>query len=860
MGATVGIDLGTTNSCVAVVDDGRPKVVEDERGYNILPSCIAMKGRGRFVVGHGAKALILTHPKDALYAVKRFIGHRFDDPGVQEAMKHMAFDIVAGEHGSVLLRMGDLEVTPVEASSIILKAVKDIAERAIGEEVTDAVITVPAHFTHQQRKATMEAGEKAGLNVQRLINEPTAAALAYGFRKDVDKKIAIYDLGGGTFDVSVLEVGDGVYEILGTEGNNYLGGEDFDYRIIDWLADQFHAETGVDPRDDRVGLQRLRDAAERAKCELSFVDRTPVLVPHLSGEHNLETELTREQLEDMVQDLINETVKITDTALRSAGVTVEELDEIILVGGMTRMPKIQETIKVFFGMNPCRGVHPEEVVAVGAAVHGYSLASETSSSLLLDVTPYALGMDVAGGFFKQIIEKNATVPCSETRAFTTVKDGQTEVKIKVRQGESKLASENEFLGEFTLTGIREAEKMTPRIDVTFKIDSSGILHVTAVDRDTGESQAIVLRDYLAGGAVEEEEEEGDEARNEGAGKKRKGRGVLGRLFGRGDKKKKKGKDEEPAAAAAAEADPGADTLDREEDLPDLGREALADLSDAGAMDGDSDLFAMPAADRSMEAEDAIMERGAAATGAAPTVAGEDPHAVSERQGGGAAGDPFAVAERDAEAAAARASAPVEDDLAPLPVDDEDPFALSERDADAPRRSPSPAAEAAAAGPDRSEFDAYGIAPRKEGGGADFSNVKKDLPPGEVEFDPYGLAERGAGKPTSPAAPTKKKKRKPARLRISYKNAATFVKEYQRNVSRGGTFIKTKKPLAVGRDCVLFLTVPGVDDPLELKGAVVWSSRDKAPEPGKDEGMGIKFDTSAGSGLQRVTETLSQLGA
>jgi molecular chaperone DnaK len=852
MGATVGIDLGTTNSCVAVVDDGRPKVVEDERGYNILPSCIAMKGRGRFVVGHGAKALVLTHPKDALYAVKRFIGHRFDDPGVQEAMKHMAFDIVEGERGSILLRMGDLEVTPVEASSIILKAVKDIAERAIGEEVTDAIITVPAHFTHLQRKATIEAGEKAGLTVQRLINEPTAAALAYGFRKDVDKKIAIYDLGGGTFDVSVLEVGDGVYEILGTEGNNYLGGEDFDYRIIDWLADQFHAQTGVDPREDRVGLQRLRDAAERAKCELSFVDRTPVLVPHLSGEHNLETELTREQLEDMVQDLINETIKITDSALRSAGVSVEELDEIILVGGMTRMPKIQEIIKVFFGMNPCRGVHPEEVVAVGAAVHGYSLASETSTDLLLDVTPYALGMDVAGGFFKQIIEKNATVPCSETRAFTTVKDGQTEVKIKVRQGESKLASENEFLGEFTLTGIREAEKMTPRIDVTFKIDSSGILHVSAVDRDTGESQAIVLQDYLTTAATEEDGPGSKTDGSDGAGKKRKGPGVLGRLFGRG-KKKKEEKATEAVAGAAAMDDAGsedseigagdsvADMPDQDGELSDLGDDALSDISaDTGAMAGDSDLFRLPDTDSSAP-RDALAERAEGASGRQP-----DRHAIAERIGkSSAASDPFAISERDA--------GPVEDSLAPVPVDEIDPFAAAELSA-AGNSTPEV---------DTSEFDAYGIAPRKEGGGADFSKARKSITgqSNDPEFDPYGLVERGGAKPSSPSAASTapaKKRRKPARLRISYKNAATFVKEYERNVGRGGTFIKTKKPLAVGRDCVLFLTVPGIDEPLELKGVVVWSSREKAPEPGKEEGMGIKFDTSAGSGLDRVTESLALL--
>jgi molecular chaperone DnaK len=850
MGVTVGIDLGTTNSCVAVVDDGRPKVVEDERGYNILPSCIAMKGRGRFVVGHGAKALILTHPKDALYAVKRFIGHRFSDPGVQEAMKHMAYDIVEGEHESILLRMGDLEVTPVEASSIILKAVKDIAERAIGAKVTDAVITVPAHFTHAQRKATMEAGEKAGMNVLRLINEPTAAALAYGFRKDINKKIAIYDLGGGTFDVSVLEVGDGVYEILGTEGNNYLGGEDFDYRIIDWLADQFHAATGIDPRDDRVGLQRLRDAAERAKCELSFVDRTPILIPHLAGEHNLETELTREQLEDMVQDLINETIKITDAALRSAGVTVEELDEIILVGGMTRMPKIQEIIKVFFGMNPGRGVHPEEVVAVGAAVHGYSLASEAQGSLLLDVTPFALGMDVAGGFFKQIIEKNATVPCSETRAFTTVKDDQTEVKIKVRQGESKLAAENEFLGEFTLTGIREAEKMTPRIDVTFKIDSSGILHVTAVDRDTGESQEIRLQDYLTGAAAEENEEEKGGDREEGAGKKRKGRGVLGRLFGRG---KAKAAAKAKAKAVEEAATPDADETLDEEDFPEVQPEALAALPEEPSVAHPEEPDAVQGRDGvpliAGEEAFALTDRGDAPRDA-------DPFAIGDRGTAAVDADPFALEQREAD----RQAGPIDQDSAPMPVDD-DPFALSERDEGRARPAPSAANEPSANSSDglSVEFDAYGIAPRKDGGGADLSSVRPTPESEEMDFDPYGLVDRGAA-PTAKPAAKPKKRRKPARLRISYKNARTFVKEYSRNVSRGGTFIKTKKPLAVGRDCVLFLTVPGVDEPIELKGAVVWSSRDKAPEPGKDEGMGIKFDTGAGSGLQRVTQTLFQLQA
>ena len=396
MGVIVGIDLGTTNSCVAIVRDGRPKVIEDERGYNILPSCIAMKGRGRFVVGHGAKALILTQPQETLYAVKRLIGRKFHSAEVQESMKHVSYDVVEAQHGAVLLRMGDIEVTPVEASSIILKAVKEIAEKAIGEPVTEAVITVPANFTHAQRKSTMESGEKAGLNVLRLLNEPTAAALAYGFKKEIQKKIAVFDLGGGTFDVSILECGDGVYEILGTAGNTFLGGEDFDYRIVNWLSDTFLQQTGIDPRQDKEALQRLKDAGERAKCELSFVDRTPILIPRLSGDHNLEVELSREQLETMVQDLVNETIKITDSALRTANLSIENLDEIILVGGMTRMPKIQETIRIFFGMNPCKGVHPEEVVAIGAAVHGYSLEGETRSTLLLDVTPHALGVDTAG--------------------------------------------------------------------------------------------------------------------------------------------------------------------------------------------------------------------------------------------------------------------------------------------------------------------------------------------------------------------------------------------------------------------------------------------------------------------------------
>ena len=898
MGAIVGIDLGTTNSCVAVVKDGRPRVIEDERGYNILPSCIAMKSRGRFIVGHGAKALILTHPKDTLYAIKRLIGRKASSAEVSEVLRHVSYDVVQGDRGEVLLRLGDIEITPVEASSIILKAVKEIAEKALGETVSDAVITVPANFNHAQRKATMEAGEKAGLNVLRLLNEPTAAALAYGFKKDIHKKIAIYDLGGGTFDISVLEVGDGVYEILGTAGNTFLGGEDFDYRIVNWLSDHFRSMTGVDPRNDKEALQRLKDAGERAKCELSFVDRTPILVPRLYGEHNLEVELTREQLESMVQDLINETIKITDQALRTANVSIEDLDEIILVGGMTRMPKIQETIRIFFGMNPCKGVHPEEVVAIGAAVHGYSLESETQNTLLLDVTPYSLGIDMAGGFFRPVIERNSTVPCSESRTFTTAKDNQTEVKVIARQGESKLAAENEFLGEFLLTGIRPAPKMVAKVDVTFRIDSNGILHVTAVDRDTGEAQTIEIRDYIEQATGEEpkaialakdelaspmERAEAGEAQAEDPQE----RAFFGRLaklagFGRkGKKKAKKGKKQD----IPVDADPNAIASRTDDDLAMAARDdnelamaartnddlAVASRSGGQDMAGSGDTFAVgpDEDDFANDLRDAVEENLPIA----------DPYAVVGRS-------EVDTLEETNYAPPAEWAQPEPE---PLPIAADDSLGLAGLDA------------GLIEGPEDDVFDAFGIKPKEDsnqspyGGHLDLVGTGSlDLDEvGLDELDPFGIEARDgsakvpsaadhietaapafvrtpppqAAPPTPPPAPAvssassptnKARKRRPAKLRISYKKASTFVKEYSKNLKRGGTFIKTKKPLDVGRECILHLTVPGWDDPIEIKGNVVWSSKGVEVMVGQEEGMGIKYDTSDDAGLRAAKQALDAL--
>lgn len=493
----IGIDLGTTNCCVAIVDEnGRPRVIEDEKGYNILPSYIALKGSNKFVVGHGAKAQAISNPANTLRAVKRLIGRKINAPEVEEARKRVGFEIVEGPNQEVLLRMGDVTLSPIDASSILLKCIKGIAEKHLGREVSEAVITCPAYFTNAQRKATIEAGQKAGLKVMRLLNEPTAAALAYGFRKELAKKILVYDLGGGTFDVSVLEIGNNVYEVLATNGDSYLGGEDFDNRVVDYLAANFKTLHRVDLRSDRVALQRLKDAAERAKCELSFVDRTQIMIPHVHNTVNLQTELTRETLEKLVEDLVQRTLGVVNKTLEEANLKPNEINDVLLVGGQTRMPRIQELIKSTFGKAPSKGVHPDEAVAVGAAVQASALTEDKGEILLLDVTPFSLGIDSAGDVFTRIVSKNSVIPVSESRTFTTVMDNQEKVKIVVRQGESKKASDNAFLGEFVLSGIRRAPKMEPKIDVTFRIDFNGILNVSAKDRFTGERQSIMIKDYF----------------------------------------------------------------------------------------------------------------------------------------------------------------------------------------------------------------------------------------------------------------------------------------------------------------------------------------------------------------------------
>jgi molecular chaperone DnaK len=821
VGAIVGIDLGTTNSCVAVVKNGRPIVLEDDRGYNILPSCVATSGKGRFLVGHGAKALILNHPKNTLHSVKRLLGRKFTSPEVQEAARHLSYEIFADEHDNVVLRMGDVEVTPVEASSIVLKAVKEIAEKNIGEPVTEAVITVPASFSHQQRRDTMAAAEQAGLNVLRLLNEPTAAALAFGFKKDLEKKIVIFDLGGGTFDISIIEASDGVYEILGTAGNTFLGGEDFDYRIVDWLADHFMAEGGKDPREDRTSLQRLKDAAEQAKCELSFVDKTPILIPRLQGKRNLQVDLRREQLEEMVQDLVNETIRITDEALREAKISTEDLDEIILVGGMTRMPKIQETIRVFFGMTPCKGVHPEEVVAIGAAVHGSFLEEHSAEGapLLLDVTPFSLGMDVAGGYCRPIIRRNTTVPCSETHTFTTVTDNQSEVQVVIRQGESNIADDNEFLGEFTLSGIPAAASHVPKIDVTFKVDGNAILHVSAVDRETGETQNISIREFV----------------NED------------------DVKAVALREAEEAAAAAAEP-----------------AEAEADAEGETAADGAADATG----------GNSLLARVARMAGLAGKARDDAP--VDDAQVPDPSSEPHAVAERDE----AAASAALEDTGSPAGTD---PHALAERDAEAAAAALLDRIDDTQEIPTLSEGQIYDVAERVEGAspfghglsvGDSLDGDANDLD----ALDPFGVKSRQDEDPaagpaiehsskveaSAPAAeaessaadrapqPAGTRKKRPARLRISYKNSSTFVKEYKRNLKRGGTFIKTKTPLEVGRDCILHLTIPGCDEPVEVQGSVVWSSRDTEDIEGQEQGMGIKYSRAEDSGVEGLREVLSRL--
>jgi molecular chaperone DnaK len=497
MDKVIGIDLGTTNSCVAIVEDGTPLVIPNRGGYKTTPSMVAVAENGKRLVGHIAKRQAITNSENTVYAIKRLMGRRFNSPAVKASMETVPYTLVEGPNGDVRVRLRDREYSPAEVSSHILQEMRLIAEEYLGEEVQKAVVTVPAYFNDGQRQATKDAGRIAGLDVIRIINEPTAAALAYGFGKNIERKVAVYDLGGGTFDISILEIGNGVFEVISTAGDTFLGGEDFDKRIIDWLVFGFAKEHKIDLRKDKMALQRLKDVAEKAKCELSAVKETEINLPFIiSTSRNdalhLQRGLTREKLEELTVDLVERTLLICKKTLREADIDRSELEDVILVGGQTRMPKVQEMVAEFFGLEPCKGVHPDEVVALGAAIQGSALVDEESDMLLLDVTPHSLGIMIVGGYFHKLIEQNTTVPTNKSHVFTTVKDNQTSVKILVLQGEAERAEENELLGEFILTGLRRAPRGEVEVEVTFDISADGIVSVSAKDMETGQEQSITV--------------------------------------------------------------------------------------------------------------------------------------------------------------------------------------------------------------------------------------------------------------------------------------------------------------------------------------------------------------------------------